>query len=132
VGKKNQTGDEMTSIVLWVENLEPAKQFYQNLLSASVHDESQTFVRVASGENEVLLHLVPEQYREGISSPPAIREEAVIKPVFAVRSINEARNAVANLSGQVNDATSEQIYANVRYCDGFDTEGNVIQVSEAV
>lgn len=122
----------MTSIVLWVENLEAAKEFYRQLLSALVHDDSATFVRVASQENEVLLHLVPEQYREGISSPPAVREDAVIKPVFVVRSINESRIAVANLSGQVNDADTEQTYSNSRYCDGFDTEGNVIQVSERV
>lgn len=120
----------MTSIVLWVENLDQAKEFYRRLLSASVHDDSATFVRVASKDHEVLLHLVPEQYREGISSPPEIREQAVIKPVFAVDSISEARSAVSHLSGQIHGPETEQTYAETNYCDGFDTEGNVIQVSE--
>lgn len=120
----------MTSIVLWVENLASAKTFYQELLSASVIDDSATFVRVASSANEVLLHLVPEQYREGIATPPGIREQATIKPIFSVASIAQSRAAVADLAGQVYSADTEQVYAGLRYCDGFDTEGNVFQVAE--
>ena len=120
----------MTSIVLWVENLASAKPFYQELLSASVIDDSATFVRVASSANEVLLHLVPEQYREGIATPPGIREQATIKPIFSVASIAQSRAAVADLAGQVYSADTEQVYAGLRYCDGFDTEGNVFQVAE--
>jgi catechol 2,3-dioxygenase-like lactoylglutathione lyase family enzyme len=120
----------LTSIVLWVEDLDSAKTFYSALLSASIVEDSATFVKVASASNEVLLHLVPEQYREGISSPPQIREEAVIKPVFAVASISASRVAVAELNGRVYGAETEQIHSDARYCDGFDTEGNVIQVSE--
>ena len=122
----------MTSIVLWVEDLAIAKNFYQKLLSAEILDDSATFVRVASKQNEVLLHLVPEQYREGISVPPRLREDAVIKPIFVLPSVSDARSAVALLSGQVNSADTEQVYAQSRYCDGFDPEGNVFQVSETV
>lgn len=120
----------MTSIVLWVENLAAAKSFYQELLSASVLDDSATFVRVASPANEVLLHLVPQKYREGIATPPEVRELASMKPIFPVASIAEARMAVADLAGQVYSADTEQVYAGSRYCDGFDTEGNVFQVAE--
>lgn len=130
MGQKNQERHAVTSIVLWVENLETAKIFYQELLSASVLDDSATFVRVASPANEVLLHLVPEQYREGIATPPDIRELASIKPIFSVASIAEARTAVADLAGEVYSADTEQVYAGSRYCDGFDTEGNVFQVAE--
>ena len=130
MGQKNQERHEVTSIVLWVENLAAAKTFYQELLSASVLDDSATFVRVASPANEVLLHLVPEQYREGIATPPDIREQATIKPIFSVASIAQSRTAVADLAGQVYSADTEQLYAGSRYCDGFDTEGNVFQVAE--
>jgi catechol-2,3-dioxygenase len=130
LGKKAQEGNQLTSIVLWVEDLAIAKNFYQKLLSAEILDDSATFVRVASKQNEVLLHLVPEQYREGISVPPRLREDAVIKPIFVLPSVSDARSAVALLSGQVNSADTEQVYAQSRYCDGFDPEGNVFQVSE--
>jgi catechol-2,3-dioxygenase len=132
LGKKAQEGNQLTSIVLWVEDLAIAKNFYQKLLSAEILDDSATFVRVASKQNEVLLHLVPEQYREGISVPPRLREDAVIKPIFVLPSVSDARSAVALLSGQVNSADTEQVYAQSRYCDGFDPEGNVFQVSETV
>ncbi len=121
----------MTSIVLWVENLAAAKTFYQELLSATIADDSAKFVRVASDANEVLLHLVPEQYREGIASPPDIRELVSMKPIFAVSSIASARNAVSRLGGQVYSAETEQVYAGSRYCDGYDIEGNVFQVAQA-
>ena len=130
MGEKNQEGHAMTSIVLWVENLAAAKTFYQELLSASILDDSATFVRVASPANEVLLHLVPEQYREGIATPPVIRELASMKPIFSVTSIAQSRAAVADLAGEVYSADTEQVYAGSRYCDGFDTEGNVFQVAE--
>ena len=122
----------MTSIVLWVEDLSSAKTFYRELLNAQILDDSATFVRVASNSNEVLLHLVPEQYREGVSSPVQVREEATIKPIFSVVSIASARKAVEELTGRVNDPDTEQIYADSRYCDGFDTEGNVFQVAEGI
>jgi predicted enzyme related to lactoylglutathione lyase len=122
----------LTSIVLWVEDLPSAKTFYRELLNAQILDDSATFVRVASKSNEVLLHLVPEQYREGISSPVAVREEASIKPIFSVTSIESARHAVSELTGQVNDSDTEQTYGESRYCDGYDTEGNVFQVCESV
>ena len=120
----------MTSIVLWVEDLASSKTFYRELLAAKILDDSATFVRVASEINEVLLHLVPEQYREGVASPVQVREEASIKPIFSVASIASARQAVAELAGRVNDPDTEQIYADSRYCDGFDAEGNVFQVAE--
>jgi predicted enzyme related to lactoylglutathione lyase len=130
LGAKDKDGNQLTSIVLWVEDLSIAKGFYQKLLNAEILDDSATFVRVSSKHNEVLLHLVPEQYREGISVPPRLREDAVIKPIFVVTSVSEARSAVAGLSGQVNSSDTEQVYAQSRYCDGFDPEGNVFQVSE--
>ena len=130
MGKKDKEGNQLTSIVLWVEDLASAKTFYRELLAAKILDDSATFVRVASEINEVLLHLVPEQYREGVASPVQVREEASIKPIFSVASIASARQAVAELTGRVNDPDTEQIYADSRYCDGFDTEGNVFQVAE--
>lgn len=130
MGEKNKQRLVMTSIVLWVENLDTAKSFYQRLLSAELVDDTPTFVRVASSTNEVLLHLVPEQYREGISAPPELRETAAIKPIFRVASIEQARTSVAALAGRVYSAETEQVYAGMRYCDGFDIEGNVFQLAE--
>lgn len=120
----------MTTVVLWVENFELAKDFYRDLLGGEILDQSGEFARVSSGENAVLLHLVAEKYREGVANPPAVREDTVMKPVYKVASISQARRAVATSSGCVYSADREKLYGLTRYCDGFDTEGNVFQLAE--
>ena len=130
MGTQNKEGVVMTAIVLWVEDLDRASDFYSRLLNASVSEKSETFVAVASEYNEVLLHLVPEQYREGIAGEPTVREDSVMKPVFKVQSISAARAAIAGLSGRVQPTETEQVYQAATYCDGFDVEGNVFQLRE--
>ncbi len=104
----------MTTVVLWAEQLEV----------------SADFVRISSDANQILLHAVPAEYREGVSVPPAIREDAVMKPVYQVTSIAAARKAVQGLAGQVFASDREQSYGTTKYCDGYDTEGNVFQLAE--
>lgn len=120
----------MTKVVLWVDELESAEQFYKLLLSADSTDKSEAFVRVYSAENEVLLHLVPEEHRERKSDLVQVRENAAMKPVFSVINIGLARASVSDQAGKVFGPETEQTYAGVAYCDGYDTEGNVFQLSE--
>ena len=120
----------MTTIVLWAEKLADSADFYSALLSAIRLDESSDFVRINSAQNEVLLHAVPKEYREGVAVPPSISSDAVAKPVYQVASIALAREAVRNLGGQVYGAETENTNGSTRYCDGFDTEGNVFQLAE--
>lgn len=122
----------MTSIVLWVENLEAAADFYAALLGGEKLHSSDDFVNVSSKLNSVMLHKVPDQYAVGITMPPMIREDSVMKPVFEVENIQVARQAVANTSGQIKSSDTEQNYGGVVYCDGFDPEGNVIQLSQQI
>lgn len=121
----------MTSIVLWVEDLQQAESFYTSLLSAESFDSSAEFIRISGAGNEVLLHLLPEQYRSGISVPPQVREESVMKPIFKVASIETSRAAVDSTNGLVKSQETVQAYGEVSYCDGFDPEGNVFQLAEA-
>lgn len=120
----------MTTVVLWVEQLEISADFYAALLSAEKSDQSEDFVRISSDANQILLHGVAAEYREGVSVPPVIREEAVMKPVYQVTSIAAAREAVQGLAGQVFATDREQSYGTTKYCDGFDPEGNVFQLAE--
>ena len=120
----------MTTVVLWAEELKTAANFYAALLSAELSDESSDFVRVSSDQNQILLHAVPNEYRAGAAAPPVLREDAVIKPVYQVASIAAARDAVSGMAGRVLSVDREQSYGATRYCDGFDTEGNVFQLAE--
>lgn len=120
----------MTTIVLWVEDLPLASNFYCNLLAADAVDVSNEFVRVTSAQNEVLLHAVPEKYRVGLPDVARAREEAVIKPVFSIDSIDRARQAVVENGGVVYGVDKENRYGSTTYCDGFDPEGNVFQLAQ--
>jgi len=120
----------MTTVVLWAEELDNAANFYAALLGAEISDQSVDFVRISSDQNQILLHAVPHEYREGVSVPPVVREEAVLKPVYQVQSIAAARDAVADMAGKVLSADREQSFGATRYCDGFDPEGNVFQLAQ--
>jgi predicted enzyme related to lactoylglutathione lyase len=117
----------MSTIVLFVEGLNRSAAFYAALLGGELQDQSATFVRVHGDANEVLIHQI-----RGATPDPAYptREDAAMKPVYFVASIDEARRAVANLGGRVYDPSTVATYGNVNYCDAVDPEGNVIQLAE--
>lgn len=116
--------------MLWVEDLDRARAFYEKLLTASPSEVSETFVALSSGANEVLLHLIPENYREGISGKPTLREEVAIKPIFEVSSIADSRSAIAESNGEVYAADRQQTFQASVYCDGYDPEGNIFQLRQ--
>ena len=119
------------SVVLWANRFDAVVDFYAALLSADISDKSDDFARVHSDRAEVLIHRVPDQYAVEIAVPPVLQEENPIKPVFEVADIAGARSAVALSDGQLFGSEREAEYGPWRYCDGFDPDGNVIQVRSA-
>jgi predicted enzyme related to lactoylglutathione lyase len=117
----------MSTTVLFVDDLTRGTNFYAALLSADLYDQSETFVRVSSDASEVMLHKIAGSTPATKYSP---REDAAMKPVYFVASIEAARSAVTNLGGRVYDASTVATYGNVNYCDALDPEGNVIQLAE--
>ena len=113
----------MTRVVIWVSDLEKSVAFYRDLFDESNVYQSEGFASVSNFANEVLLHLLPEQYRD----EPSIGEDNPIKPVFTVQSIAEAK-AVALKHG-VSFKTESMIHGNSEYLDGKDPDGHVIQVA---
>ena len=117
----------MSNIVLFVEGLTRSANFYAALLSGKLRDQSETFVRVCGDTNEVLIHQIPGAVAATAYDP---REDAAMKPVYLVASIDAARTAVAGLGGRVFDASTVATYGNVHYCNAVDPEGNIIQLAE--
>ena len=116
----------MTTIVLWVSDLEKSANFYKALFEDQHPYLSETFASVSDSNNEVLLHLLPEQYRE----EPSLKEDNPIKPVFTVRSIEQAKLAAGQNGGRIQTETNE--HEQWRYADGNDPDGHVIQVRERI
>jgi predicted lactoylglutathione lyase len=63
----------MTTIVLWVSNLEKSVNFYKALFEDQHPYVSETFASVSNSNNEVLLHLLPEEYRSNHPSAKTTR-----------------------------------------------------------
>mgnify|MGYP006268386561 CR=1 FL=1 len=114
----------MTTIVLWVSNLEKSVAFYKALFEDQLPYVSETFASVSNTDNEVLLHLLPEQY----SSEPTLGEDNPIKPVFTITSIEKAKLAAGQNGGLIKPEIQE--HDQWRYADGNDPDGHVIQVRE--
>lgn len=113
----------MSTAVIWVADLKKSANFYKDLFEADEYYLTEGFASVSGLGNQVLLHLLPEQYR----SEPSIGEQNPIKPVFNVNSIDSFR-AVASKHGCSFKAEA-QTHGEVTYLDGLDPDGHVIQVA---
>jgi catechol-2,3-dioxygenase len=99
----------MSTIVLWVSDINRQAKFYSALLDAPITSKGEEFCTVGNEKNSVLLHLLPEQYRTDGSALALARATA-----YEIRvSGNVAR------------------YGEASYQDCIDPEGNVIQISKA-
>ena len=114
----------MSVAVIWVSNLERSIAFYEALFSTKSDYVSDGFASVAGGGNEVLLHLLPEEYR----AEPSYGEANPIKPVFEVASIHDARSAASAHGGSLRDDSNT--HGEWTYVDGNDPDGHVIQVRQ--
>lgn len=114
----------MSTVVIWVSDLERSVNFYSALFDDNNPYRTAGFASVSGQGNEVLIHLLPEEYR----SEPTLGEDNPIKPVFDVYSIDQARLAAGRTGGRIKSEVSE--HNNWTYADGNDPDGNVIQVRE--
>lgn len=118
----------MSTIVLWVSDINRQANFYSALLEAPKVDQSAEFCALRNEKNSVLLHLLSEKYRVETGSLIPAQQEVAIKPVFEVASI-EAATARAALHN-IRTLGDVKTYGDVSYLDCIDPEGNVIQISE--
>lgn len=112
----------MTTVVLWVADLNRSVDFYKDLFQAQNYYLADGFASVSGSGNEVLLHLAPEQYRDEVS----IGEDNPIKPVFSVLNIDLAREVAAKHHCAFKEET--MVHNAKTYMDGQDPDGHVIQV----
>jgi catechol 2,3-dioxygenase-like lactoylglutathione lyase family enzyme len=104
---------------LWVADLARSVAFYAELFQSNESYVSEGFASVKGGGNEVLLHLLPEEYRDA----PSLGEENPIKPVFKVSSI---QSFTTLLRGEIAQ------HDNWAYADLADPDGHIIQIRAAI
>jgi catechol 2,3-dioxygenase-like lactoylglutathione lyase family enzyme len=102
---------------LWVADLARSVEFYAELFQTNESYLSEGFASVKGGGNEVLLHLLPEEYRDA----PSLGEENPIKPVFTVSSVESFSTLLRGDIAQ---------HDNWAYADLVDPDGHIIQIRE--
>jgi predicted enzyme related to lactoylglutathione lyase len=116
----------MSKIVLWVSSIQKQTDFYSDLFGVARMEANGDFFEVSSGQNSVLLHLLPEEFR---ASEFKKREDQPIKPVFEVSNISEA---LTRITGHRSEIGQPATYGNFIYQDLVDVEGNVIQLQQQI
>lgn len=116
------------SVVIFVKNLARVARFYEQVAAMSEVHSAAGHVALESEYLQLVIHTIPHSVE--ISDPPKIRENAAIKLCLPVASITKSREAARTLGGMVGPEADEWEALGFRACDGYDPEGNVIQVRE--
>jgi catechol 2,3-dioxygenase-like lactoylglutathione lyase family enzyme len=118
----------MSAFVVFSPDVQRLATFYEVVLGARPLRESSGDIRVVSDRDEVLVHSIPRTAARDleISTPPAPRDNAPIKPVFEVDSLAVALDGVRETGGLVTDRTF-RLEGLVRH-DVLDPDGNVVQL----
>lgn len=90
------------------------------------------YIELESDSFQLVVLQIPKRIADAIviASPPERREDAAIKLVLFVQSIEHARTSALQLGGGVNTPDREWQFQGATVCDGYDPEGNVFQLRQ--
>jgi catechol 2,3-dioxygenase-like lactoylglutathione lyase family enzyme len=124
----------MTRVILYVQDVERLKTFYQTHFDVPVVEEIPgEWAVLKAGDVELALHLVGPEYRRdtlesGEEDDSGTASNA--KLVFTVRSgLPELREKLQAAGVRMRDLKRYAGFAQLM-CDGVDPEGNVFQLSQ--
>ena len=117
--------------MIFAVNVKALASFYEAVLglaASPMPGDSRKDIRLGGHNSELLIHSIPERISKTIviESPPLAREETAMKPVFDVKSIDEALKQVPLLGGIVTERSFT--LDGVTRHDVVDPEGNVVQL----
>jgi catechol 2,3-dioxygenase-like lactoylglutathione lyase family enzyme len=120
--------------VVYARDLARVSDFYAAVLGSPGDrgEPGQVVFDVPAFQLVVLEIPEPIASKIRITSPPERRTQTPIKLAFPVGSIAALRAIAAGLGGQVDAAEHEWLFRGSLVCDGYDPEGNVVQLREPV
>ena len=119
-------------VVLYAKDLVRMRAFYQGVFLLKVEHAEAEHVVLASSGWQLFIVQAPEAIVATIciADPPVRRTETPLKAVFDVKSLVIARGKALELGGGVDGVEREWTFLGRRVCDGYDPEGNVVQLRE--
>jgi len=125
-------GPARAGALIYAKDLARLSAFYQQLLGMQRLLADAEHHVIESADMQLIIHAIPPHIAATftISSPPLPREEQAIKLFFTVPSLAAAEAAAESLGG----ALFGPAYAGpgFRVRNGYDPEGNIFQVREAI
>jgi predicted enzyme related to lactoylglutathione lyase len=118
------------SVVLFVANVPRMTRFYQALASMTLIHEDDAHAVLLHGGFELVIHALRGAEPVSPGGTPLVREDSYLKVCLPVDSIARARTAAASLGGAIQPPDREWEGRGFRACDGYDPEGNVVQVRQ--
>ena len=120
------------SSVIFAKDLEKMANFYQALFSMQNIFQDDIHILLDSDGFQVVIHSMPDAIAQtiAVTEPPELRQQMPVKLCLPVKSIAAARESAASLGGGIKSITEEWKSHKFIACDGFDPEGNLIQVRE--
>jgi predicted enzyme related to lactoylglutathione lyase len=118
--------------IVYAKDIHQLARFYAAVADMEVMHEVDDHVVLESETCELVIVALPAAIasRIVIATPPEKRESTAFKLVFPVPSLAAARAAAKLNGGEIYAPGKEWSFQGLRACDGFDPEGNVIQLRE--
>lgn len=116
-------------LVVYAKDKPRVSAFYQAALAVKVIESAATHDLLRGPGIEVVIHAIPRKYASSIEvlTPPRVREDTPMKPVFLVRSLGAVRRAALATGGALQPPDKAWRYDGMLVLDGHDPEGNVVQ-----
>lgn len=125
---------QQAAAVIYTIDVNKLARFYERLIGMSVIRTEQDYCVLSFGAFQLTVHAMPEHNMNDIatSSPPVAREHGAIKLSFPIDSLARARQVANELGGLIYGVEREWSYEGMTLCDGYDPDGNVIQLFETI
>jgi len=119
-------------VIVYAKDIQRLARFYAAVADLELMHEVDDHIVLESESVEVVIVAIPAATaaRIVIKTPPDKREATAFKIAFGVASIAQAREAARAHGGEIYPPAKEWSFQGLRVCDGFDPEGNVIQLRE--
>ena len=118
--------------IVYAKDIQQLARFYAAVADMEVMHEVDDHIVLESETCELVIVAIPAAIasRIVITTPPERRESTAFKLVFAVPDLAQARETAKLNGGEIFPPAREWTFQGLRVCDGFDPEGNLIQLRE--
>lgn len=116
-------------LVVFALDLDRLVAFYTGVLGLGVVERDETYALIG---DDLVVQQIPPAYADDIEMtvPPVLREDTPFKPVFDVSDLDAAVAAAGRLGGGSQPDDRRWRWRGRTVLDGWDPEGNVIQLRD--